>query len=73
MTNTLKYAMILLVLALSGCIEAQSEGSKTWKRKWKIGSMPHEVVGAVLGNNRPPGPVETQSSWTPENMPNHWR
>ncbi len=72
----MKYVFSLAVvalLALSGCITQQSEGTKTWKRTTKIGSTPAEIIGAVLGTGRSPGPIETQTSWTDSNMPKHWR
>ncbi len=64
---------LVAILALSGCITQQSEGTKTWKRTTKIGSTPAEIIGAVLGTGRSPGPIETQSSWTPRNMPEDFR
>ncbi len=64
---------IVAILALSGCITQQSEGTKTWKRTTKIGSTPAEIIGAVLGTGRPSAPVQSYTSVTDRNMPKHWR
>ncbi len=75
--------LFVLCLMLSGCFTSHRKGTKkvvittTWDNKFVVDNPLVETVkafkGTPTGNTGQGFQVRRQTSWTPENMPEHWR
>ncbi len=68
--------LFVLCLILSGC-SRHSRGSLTWDNRTVLDNPVVELVkafkGTPTGNTGQGFQVRRQTSWTLENMPEHWR
>ena len=64
---------VLMCLTATGCMSFRYEETLTRKRKVDYDNPLVELAKVFVGKKAHNRPIKTQSSWTPENMPEGFR